>query len=162
RGGKGVAYVVKGSAILTWIYWREFWPRLGHASEGPRSVEEAVLAGRNDPRAERGWRQVEQSLAAMKAACDIRHVAFMIAILPRRDQVSGVNPGRAYNERARAIARAHAIEAIDLLEDLSAAYQVHGNALFIPWDGHNSAIANQVIAMRLASTLARLGVRGPE
>ena len=159
---KRLAYLLKRSAVLTWIYWREFLPWFGRQSEGERSVEEAVLDGRHDPRAERGWRQVEQSLAAMKVACDARHVTFLIAILPRRDQVSGAHPGRAYNERARAIARARGIEAIDLLEDLSAAYQVNGNALFIPWDGHNSAIANRVIATRLASTLVRLGGRASE
>ncbi len=159
---KRFAYLLKRSAVLTWIYWREFSPWFGRDSEREHSVEEAVLDGRNDPRAERGWHQVEQSLAAMKAACDARHVTLLVAILPRRDQVSGVHQGRAYNARARSIVAALDIEAIDLLEDLSAAYHVYGNALFIPWDGHNSAIANRVIATRLASILARLSARGRE
>ena len=161
---KRVAYLLKRSAVLTWIYDREFWPWFwfGRQSARERSMEEAVLDGRNDPRVERGWRQVEQSLATMKVACDARHVKLFVAILPRRDQVAGLLAGRAYNERARAIARGYGIEAIDLLEDLSAAYRSDGNALFIPWDGHNSAIANRVIAARLASTLIRFGARAPE
>jgi len=86
-------------------------------------------------------------------------VTFLVAILPRRDQVSGLNAGRAYNARARAIARTLGIEAIDLLEDLSAAYRISGNELFIPRGCHNSAIANHVIATRLASTMVRFGAR---
>ncbi len=159
---KRFAYLLKRSAVLTWIYWREFAPWPGHASERERSVEEAVLDGRNDPRAQRGWQQVEQSLAAMKVACDARHVTLVVAILPRRDQVSGLHAGRAYHTPAPPISAALGIEAVDLLEDLSAAYRVNGNALFIPWDGHNSAIANRVIATRLASILVRLSPRGPE
>ena len=159
---KRLAYLLKRSAVLTWIYWREFVPWSGPAPERERSVEEAVLDGHNDPRAERGWQQVEQSLAAMKVACDARHVTLLVAILPRRDQVSGLHAGRAYNARALSTSAALGIEAIDLLDDLSAAYRVDGNALFIPWDGHDSAIANRVIATRLASILIRLDARGGE
>ena len=36
----------------------------------------------------------------MKVACDARHVTLVVAILPRRDQVSGLHAGRAYNTRA--------------------------------------------------------------
>ena len=37
---KRSAYLLKRSALLTWIYWREFLPWPGHESERERSVEE--------------------------------------------------------------------------------------------------------------------------
>ena len=95
----------------------------------------------------------------MKELCGARKATLFVTILPRRDQVAGQNRGRAYNDRARAIAEANGIEAFDLLPDLSAAHRITGDALFIPWDGHNSAAANQVIAAGLARKLESLRVR---
>src|SRR5206468_1933925 len=120
---------------------------------GGSSIEDAVVAGRDNEHAERGWRQVERSLAGMKDRCDSRTVMFLIALLPRRDQVSGQNPARGYNARALAIAEKHGIAIVDLQPDLAAAYRLHGTSLFIPWDGHNGAAANRVIAERLAKSL---------
>jgi hypothetical protein len=57
---------------------------------------------------------------------------------------------RGYNVRALAIAENHRTPIMDLLADLSAAYRLRRTTLFIPWDGHNGAAANQVIAARLA------------
>src|SRR5262249_45430331 len=135
--GKHLIYLLKRSSVFTWAYYvllpwyeREF---------GGDSVEEAVLSGRIDPRAERGWRQVEHSLTEMKALCDASGVGLLVTILPRRDQVSGHHQGRAYNERVKKIAQAHGIAVIDVLPSLSAEYRGHGDKLFIPWDGHNAA-----------------------
>jgi lysophospholipase L1-like esterase len=163
---KRLVYLVKRSSVVTWIYYRLLLRWYARQFKGATSAEEAVLAGGNDELAERGWRQVEYSLTAMKALCDARGIILLVAILPRRDQVSGIHPGRAYNERARTVAEAHGIEALDLLPSLSAEYRVKGDALFIPWDGHNSATANHVIAARLAPRLEdlapRLGRRRPD
>lgn len=157
---KRLAYLLKRSAVMTWTYHRLWVPWYARQSARESSVEEAVLAGRNDPRAERGWQQVERSLTVMREACDAHRAMLLVVILPRRDQVSGAHAGHAYNDRARAITRAHGIETIDLLEDLSAAYQRNGDALFVPWDGHNSTIANEVIATRLAPALASRAPKG--
>ena len=155
-GSKHLVYLLKRSAVVTWIYYRLFLPWQTRRTDWASATEEAVLTGRADPRAERGWQQVQKSLGAMKELCDAGGVMLLLAILPRRDQVSGVHPGRAYQERARALAQAHRIEAIDLLPALSAEYGVKGDGLFIPWDGHNSAAANRVIAARLAQRFERL------
>jgi hypothetical protein len=130
--------------LLPW-YEREF--------VGDNPVEEAVLSGKSDPRAESGWRQVEHSLTEMKALCDARGVGLLVAILPRRDQVSGHHQGRAYNERVKKIAQSHGIAVIDVLPSLAAEYRVQGDKLFIPWDGHNAATANHVISARIAEVL---------
>jgi lysophospholipase L1-like esterase len=157
--GKRLVYLLKRTSVVTWIYYR-LLPRW-HAwrLERGSSAEDALLAGGGNDVAERGWRQVEHSLTAMKALCDARKVMLLLAVLPRRDQVSGNNLGRAYNERVRAVAETHGIEALDLLPDLSAAYRLRGDTLFIPWDGHNSAAANHVIAAGLTPRLAGLPIR---
>lgn len=147
---KRLIYVLKRSALVTWLFHRVYLPWHSRRAD---SVEEHVLAGRNDPRAERGWRQVEQSLVAMKERCDARGIALVMAVLPRRDQVSGARHERAYNQRALAVAMSHRIEVIDLLPDLIAAYGIEGAGLFVPWDGHNAAAANRVIAASLARRL---------
>jgi lysophospholipase L1-like esterase len=153
---KRLAYLAKRSALVTWTYQRIVVPWQTGSTAQDASVEQAVLAGRTDERAERGWQQVERSLTAMKAMCDARQVKLVLAILPRRDQVSSAISGRAYNERAQAIAQAHGIDVLDLLPGLAAEYRARGGALFVPWDGHNSAVANGVIAARLADTIAHL------
>ena len=153
--GKYLVYLLKRSAVVTWTY-HMLVPWYARQVARGNSVEEAVLSGEDDTRAERGWRQVETSLAQMKELCDSLGVEFLVAILPRRDQVSGQHPGRAYNQRARRITEAHRIEALDLLPSLSAEYGAHRDKLFIPWDGHNAAAANQVIAARIAEKLESL------
>jgi hypothetical protein len=152
---KHLVYLLKRSSVVTWCYYF-LVPWYGRQVRGSDSTEDTVLTGRHDTRTERGWSQVEHSLAAMKELCDARSVGFLVAILPRRDQVAGRHPGRAYNERVLAIAEKHGIPALDLLPSLSAEYRVHRNDLFIPWDGHNAGMANQVIAARIAERLASL------
>jgi hypothetical protein len=99
----------------------------------------------------------------MKDRCEARKVMFLVAILPRRDQITGENPAHGYNMRALAIAQTHGITILDLLPDLSAAYRLRGASLFIPWDGHNAAFANHVIAAgliaRIVSVATQLGSR---
>ena len=153
---KGLVYLLKRSSVVTWVYYRLVLPwqawGLGHG----RSIEDAVITGEYNHSAERGWHQVERSLAGMKDRCEARKVMFLVAILPRRDQITGENPARGYNVRALAIAQTHGIAMLDLLPDLSVAYRLRGATLFIPWDGHNGAVANQVIAARLTPVLASL------
>jgi lysophospholipase L1-like esterase len=151
--GKRLAYVLKRSALVTWVYYGLLLPLQVRGSDG-RSIEDAVITGDHNEAAERGWRQVEQSLAAMKQRCEARQVLFLVAILPRRDQISGDNSSRGYNARAITIGEKHGIAMLDLLPDLSTAYRLKGASLFIPWDGHNAAAANEVIATRLAARLS--------
>jgi lysophospholipase L1-like esterase len=153
---KRLVYLLKRSAVVTWTYYRLFLPWHTRSADWASATEEAVLTGGKNPRAELGWKQVEQSLRRMKELCGAQGVLLLLAILPRRDQVSGAHQGRAYQERVRALARVHGIEAIDLLPELSTEYRGKGDALFIPWDGHNSAAANRVIAVQLTQRLEGL------
>ena len=89
----------------------------------------------------------------MKEDCDAEGVPFLVALLPRRDQVDGTLEATAYNTRIAAICGRHGIDMVDMLPPLAEAYVTKGKDLFIPWDGHNSASANRVIAGRLAREL---------
>jgi lysophospholipase L1-like esterase len=156
---KRFAYISKRSSVVTWMYNRVLLPWQLRGSGRGVSTEDAVITGENNTAAERGWRQVEQSLALMKDHCEDRNVTFLVAILPRRDQVSGENPARAYNRRALSIGAKHGIAMIDVLPDLSAAHRGRGAQLFIAWDGHNAAPANHVIAERLTATLTSVAMQ---
>jgi len=111
----------------------------------------ALLNGKPDQKIEDGWKQVEKSLSAMKKTSEENNIAFLVASLPRRDQVSGNQPGEAYNIRLESIARQNGISMKSMLEALEASFKIYGKDLFIPWDGHNSRIGNSIIAQEIAN-----------
>jgi len=158
-GEKRLAYVLKRSVLVSLVLERLQVLHRGAEAEQGRDFEAYVLTGEPAPEVERGWEQVERSLAGMKALCDARGIPLLLAVLPRRDQVANAQPARAYNERIAAIAARQGIPAADLLPDLTAAFADHGPALFLAWDGHNSALANRVIAEGLAARLEGLFAR---
>jgi len=144
---KRVGYVLKRSALFSLV-----WARV-RAANGVGDAERRILRGEPSPRIEEGWAQVERSLRAMKAMCDARSIPLVLAVLPRRDQVDGSEPGSAYNRRVREAAERVGVPAVDLLEPLRAAWAEHGRALFIPWDGHNAGLANAVVARALVAPI---------
>jgi lysophospholipase L1-like esterase len=151
---KRAAYLVKRSALVSFVLQRLALRHLEQELAEGRAYGEYILSGAPSPEVESGWQQVQKSLEAMKRECEWRGIDFRVAVLPRRDQVSGASSARAYNERIAAITAAVGVVSLDLLPELQAAYAAgQGDALFIPWDGHNSAAANRVIARRLAQEL---------
>ena len=97
-----------------------------------------------------GWKQVETSLAAMKARIEQRGARLVILVIPRRDQVAAEVPATAYNTRIAELAARLAIPLLDPLAALREAHAARGDEMFIPWDGHNTRRANAVIARELA------------
>ncbi len=157
---KRLAYLAKRSALFTWVHQRMLLLHVEEEREQGRAYSEYILSGAPSPEVESGWQQVGASLAAMRRECAARGIEFRLAVLPRRDQVSGQTPARAYNERIAAIAAELGIASVDLLPELRAAYSAgRGDALFLPWDGHNSAAANEVIAERIARELLPLATQ---
>lgn len=154
-----IAYLLKRSALATSIL------RLVLSSlHGGGDREHRVITGEPDPAIEQGWADVESALAEMKRRAHALGVGMLIAVLPRRDQVDGSTPAMAYNTRIAQIAERLGIPAVDMLEPLRRAWPEHGAELFIPWDGHNSAIANEIIAQELAGPVRALvaPASGPE
>ena len=149
--------MVKRSAILNLALQRLAARQHAKRMKSGRAVSEFIVTGEANERIERGWEQVDRSLGAMQASCAKRGIEFLVTVLPRRDQVSGAQESRFYNERVASIAQSHATEAIDVLPELESAYQEHGAKLFIPWDGHNSPIANRIIAAKVSERLWKLG-----
>jgi hypothetical protein len=153
---KRVGYALKRSALLL-AAWNVRDPIRAFISRKRDTWEENILTGKPDPRIDEGWRQVEQSLAEMKRFADERHLGFWLVALPRRDQVSGAQPGRAYQHRISEISAELGIHFVDPLPALERSYAEHGDRLFVPWDGHNSGLANQVIAAELARSISGAG-----
>lgn len=151
---KRAGYVLKRSALLLAIWEARHPIRAWLAGQRSFSWEEKILTGETDASIEAGWNQVEQSLAAMKRFADDRHLAFWLIALPRRDQVVGAQTGRAYQRRLAEISTSLGIRFCDPLPALEASYAEHGNQLFIPWDGHDSAVGNAAIASELARVIS--------
>jgi hypothetical protein len=152
--GRRLGYIVKRSALVTAIWSARRTLPLLFAPETNESLETRVLTGQSTEGIEAGWKQIETSLGAIRSYARRADLDFWILILPRRDQVDGSQTGRAYNQRAAEIARRMGIPAVDVLEPLTEAFEEHGRDLFIPWDGHNSEIANGIIARELAAAIA--------
>ena len=149
-----VLYTLKRSAVFSAL-WQVRVPISNWLRPAPGiRFEQHVLDGTADPLVEAGWGRVKGFLTEMKASLDARGIPFTILVIPRRDQVQNARAGTAYNQRIAAIAAELGIGAIDALEALRDAYGIHGNALFIAWDGHDSKLANQTIAQLLAASLA--------
>ncbi len=155
-----IGYALKRSALFTAAWMARHSVRQRIAPDPEFDRERRVLTGEPDPRIERGWKDVETSLTEIRDECRARGLQLGLLVLPRRDQVSGEVPGRAYNERALALARRLDIDAVDLLEPLERAYADEGQRLFITWDGHNSSVANRVVAAEAARWVRRAGLGG--
>ena len=84
---------------------------------------------------------------------------FIIAVLPRRDQVSGQITEMDYFERLNIIADEIDIPMISMLQPLKNAYTQYGQDLFIAWDGHNSSIANKIISKEISLKLTSLMIQ---
>jgi lysophospholipase L1-like esterase len=147
---KRAIYVLKRSALFS-LFWGAYQSLVRGADVA--TAERQILDGTPSERVRAGWEQVDRSIGAMKARCDQAGARLVVAVLPRRDQVQGAQPARAYDRRIAEIAQQHGIAVIDLLDPLRAAYAQHGERLFLSFDGHNSAVANRVVSDQLAESL---------
>lgn len=149
-----VRYMLKRSALLLTLRTtiqsirQSLSPSHGHLQQL------AVLKGASNASIDKRWQQVDSSLSRMKILCEQEQIKLMVASLPRRDQVSGQLPWESYHKRLQTIASRHNIPLISMLEPLQESYETHGKELFIPWDGHNSKVANQIIARKMAESMS--------
>lgn len=156
--GKRLAYLLRESLLLVVI--RDAVASLHHRFSPSRGfeIEQAVITGAPDRAVEKAWQQVNRSLAARKETANTHGVALLVAVIPRRDQVSRQQPARHYQNRISAILERHSIQHIDTLGAMQLAYAHYGRSMFIPWDGHDSAIANRVIAHELTDVVTAMYV----
>lgn len=155
-------YLLKRSALLLSIKTTYDSIRLSSFPPDSYRLQKALLAGESNPEIDTRWEQVEHSLLVMKEATARSNVGFLVVSLPRRDQVDGRLPAGKYNTQLSAVMERAGVRYINLLGPLQQAYRKHGKALFIPWDGHNTAIANRVIAEEVAAAMPNLMVEAPE
>lgn len=147
---KRIGYVLKRSALATAL-WQTAQRLL--LDDGVAERERRILTGEAHPETEKAWAEVERSLVEIQLTARAQDAPLLLLVLPRRDQVRGESPPTGYNERIAEIAARHAIPVVDVLGPLRRAHERHGRGLFIPWDGHNSARANEIIARELAGPL---------
>jgi hypothetical protein len=146
-----IVYILKQSALLLTFRSALSTLRQKFSPDGYYLWQIALLNGGPDQVIEDGWEQVEKSFSAMKKTSNKNNTLFLVASLPRRDQVSGNLPGEAYNIRLEAIARKNDISMKSMLGALEVSFIDYGKDLFIPWDGHNSEIGNFIIAREIAN-----------
>jgi len=150
---KRVGYILKRSTLLlTLRIARNAIMQWWSPSKGSLQ-QQALLKGGDSPALRERWNQVDNSLSAMKKVSDEHKAPFGIVLLPRRDQVGGRLPWETYSNHLQQIAKQYQIPVVSLLAPLQQAYQIHGKDLFIPWDGHNSKIANNIIAREIADKM---------
>jgi len=128
-------------------------------------LQSSILSGESNPVIDKRWEQVRWSLSTMKEVTAKNNIGFLVVSLPRRDQVDGRLPAEKYNGRLSEVIERTGVRFMNLLGPLQEAYKEYGKALFIPWDGHNTAIANRVIAEQVATAIPGLiagGNRGAD
>lgn len=157
-----LVYLLKRSALL--LSLRNAYDSLMQMVAPSRAflMSKEVLAGVSNPEIDKRWEQVNKSLSAMKDLTETNNITFLVVSLPRRDQVDGRLPSEKYNQRLSAVMKNAGVRFINLLGPLQEAYKVYGKSLFIPWDGHNTAIANRVIAKNVAAAIPGLVSGRPE
>jgi lysophospholipase L1-like esterase len=157
-----LVYLLKRSALL--LSMRTAYDAIRQSTYPPDGFRlwNALLAGESNPEIDRRWEQVEHSLLEMKETAARNDVGFLVVSLPRRDQVDGRLPAEKYNKRLSAVMKRTGVRFINLLGPLQQAYKEHGKELFIPWDGHNTAIANRVIANEISLAISRLSAAKAE
>jgi lysophospholipase L1-like esterase len=148
-----IGYVFKRSALFT-ASWQA--RRLIAAALAPGEhpdLEKLIISEAEHPLLEQGWQDLEAGMLQIRDFTEQREMGLWLIVLPRRDQVTGGLPGRAYNERSARLAQKLGIPSVDVLEPLIADFATSGQQLFIVWDGHNSALANRVIAREAADLI---------
>ena len=150
-----LAYMLKKSALLLSLRSAlDAVRNIVSPSDGFR-YQQALLRGESNAVLDGRWQQVSTSIASMKQMCDAGNSKFVIISLPRRDQVDGTFPWSGYYGKLVSIAQQYQVPVFSMLEPLQAAYSEHGKTLFIPWDGHNTALANRAIAESISRELLK-------
>lgn len=146
-------YMLKRSALLLTLRTAIQSIRLSLSPSTGHMLQLELLKGSNIAPLDKRWQQVYTSLSRMKHVSDKKEIKFIVASLPRRDQINGQLPWDGYHDRLQTIASKYDFPLISMLEPLQESFAINGGELFIPWDGHNSKLANQVISRTMADFL---------
>lgn len=108
--------------------------------------------------AEQGFELLGGLLERFRAASAGLGARPVVALFPDAKRLVGREDTRSYDERAVALARAHGLAVIELLEALVPLYRARGELPILPFDGHYDAEANRALGEFLAERLLALGV----
>lgn len=154
-GQSRLIYALKKSALLMSLRTAYDTIKIMVSPSKGFLAQQALLRGEDLPVLKERWQQVSNSIASMKQMSDAYRTKFIIISLPRRDQVDGRTPWDGYYGKLESVAKQFHVPIFSMLEPLQAAYLVYGRRLFIPWDGHNTVIANQAIAESISKQLLK-------
>lgn len=156
-----ISYVLRRSAVATAL-WQAISSLRARLAPDPGALrEQAIVTGAEPSAADADWRQVEVSLRGMQRTARDAGADLLVLLIPRRDQVSGRLAAEGFQQRAASIAARLGVEVVDGRPPLSAAFGELGDRLFLPWDGHDSAAANRVLADALAGPVRARLERAP-
>ncbi len=99
---------------------------------------------------------MDNSLFITKKVSDKHNAFFGIVLLPRREQVYERVRWEAFSNYIHSLARNYLVSVVDMHGPLQQGFQINGKNLFIPWDGHNSQIASEIIAGVIISQMPAL------
>lgn len=140
-------YLAKSSVLA--LFLRQQYQRFSSHDNGAK-YENAVVYGDNEINLDAAWRDVEKSLININNFTKQHKTRFIIALLPRRDQILDEGQHFSYNEKFKDIAQRNQFEFVDILPMMK---KHKDNLLFIPWDGHNNKLANSLVAQGFYSLL---------
>lgn len=129
--------------------------RIGRWLQGPSedTIETDVILDRQNDLVQRGWLEFERSLASMAEQAAQAEVDFQVLLISHRDEIrADVDQGN-FARRVQLIAQQINVPVVNPIEELQAHYLIDGEAMFIPWDAHNTAVTNRVLAVAVATQL---------
>lgn len=108
----------------------------------------SLVRGQETPDSLRAWTAVEDSLRAMRDGCAERGIPMLVLVQPLPWQIAPDTPTENYQGRLDAILERLGLRNVDVLDAYRAA-TARGDEIFIPYDGHPTALGQRLTAETL-------------
>lgn len=136
---RSVIYLLQNSRFAYYIGWRI------NQLVVQESLEPQLLTGDLTPEIDSAWTLVDEALQELDRLRRQHHFKLMLIIFPSPMQMKQDFPQEHYQSKISALARKHAIPALDMLTNLRQAYTTF-ESLFIPYDGHPNGTVYAITA----------------
>jgi len=123
------------------------------------SRQQSMLEGMEDDFIERGWLEVDASLATMASLKNEHGFDLLLVVFPMAEQILREYPSARYQTRLQEIAAKHGIPSIDLMDSFKREFNGFGS-LFIEWDGHPGPYAHRIAAEQIAFFIRNRSMSG--
>lgn len=131
--------------------WRAL--RSGGGVDQHTALQQDVLVGRDTPRVEAGWRQVEQSIARLSETAGAAGSRVLVVAFPMPILLARSFPNSSYPRRLQDVAQRGGVPLVDLEPVYRARFHGH-ESLFIAYDGdHPNAAGHELAAREIAERI---------